>query len=1013
MGMPRRFTCCDRDRLLIWAGVVGIVVSLNALGTQAADKSDLDFSAWQAIPLWEDGRIKPMDTFARQIVTELCGRESPTLSPPLDASGRPRTNHPLFPKGEPRRWPSQELLFSWLVEPELWEDVAFFEASHESMRADILGVPLKDAEGHRLKYVSPRDLERSGRFEQHLRDLGRRRRELQARGEQFRPLGMDHKVSSLWNAYTRFRLLTYQPRPDVAPEFPPSVPLQHPATAGLNGLIDSWAAVEPQLQQLAEAGALDAAARDAHSQPTPRILEIIASDFSSLKTDVQNLASFAKLERDLASLEKPLRELAMTMEGLRNRALKAEIPTGLAQGQFDQLRGNIRLLTDRVQDLALSVEASQVVLYDVGGGLHVLPAPFLSCIVSQGDSNDPVSPWLSLQAVIYSDWRQPDGVLERFAVLSPERGDLLEKVRGAFKKAASVYRDRDLPQRRERLAQALTEFAGGLRELGTKIEPTRLTLPLDASHRGILAQTAYPAPQALRTELFYNRFDPFFWSWVVNISAFLAILFSLGRIRGPVFWLGVSLLVLAQAITLSGFGLRVAITGWAPVTNMFESIVFVSLVTGLLAIWFVTQPVTSEGLKEAWRWTAFPLRIPRRGKHASDSSDTPSRLGRRTLSWGLLSWGLIVPIRIILSAALFVLLAVVPYDVAKSRAIFDLVPEFTRGITSPSAGDVVMILLGWLVGICILASVVWGVPRLILSAVLSLYTIPASFDREKLRSALQHAYARKPYALAGAALAFSVAMIGYFTPVWDRGINALQPVLRDRMWLFAHVLTVTAGYGAGLLAWGLGNLALGYYLFGKYRSVPVGPVVGSDGLHRPAADPNAGASHVQSPEPCVQLSSFMYKAIQVAVVLLTAGTILGGVWADRAWGRFWGWDPKEVWALVSILVYMVLLHGRYAGWIGNFGMAAGSVVGMISVVWAWYGTNYLMPIGLHSYAGEGSGGGLYVALFFTANLILVGAARARFVKESRSARWSVNPLEPQPKCPASSRQELEPVGGKI
>ena len=61
--------------------------------------------------------------------------------------------------------------------------------------------------------------------------------------------------------------------------------------------------------------------------------------------------------------------------------------------------------------------------------------------------------------------------------------------------------------------------------------------------------------------------------------------------------------------------------------------------------------------------------------------------------------------------------------------------------------------------------------------------------------------------------------------------------------------------------------------------------------------------------------------LQIAVLLLLAGTILGALWADLSWGRFWGWDPKEVWALISLLVYLAFLHGRSIGWSGSFGIA--------------------------------------------------------------------------------------------
>ena len=95
--------------------------------------------------------------------------------------------------------------------------------------------------------------------------------------------------------------------------------------------------------------------------------------------------------------------------------------------------------------------------------------------------------------------------------------------------------------------------------------------------------------------------------------------------------------------------------------------------------------------------------------------------------------------------------------------------------------------------------------------------------------------------------------------------------------------------------------------------------------------------------------------MQVGVLLIAAGTILGGVWADYSWGRFWGWDPKEVWALITLLVYLIPLHGRFAGWVNTFGLVVASVVCFLSVVMAWYGVNFVLGVGLHSY-GFAEGG---------------------------------------------------------
>src|SRR5439155_1698324 len=79
------------------------------------------------------------------------------------------------------------------------------------------------------------------------------------------------------------------------------------------------------------------------------------------------------------------------------------------------------------------------------------------------------------------------------------------------------------------------------------------------------------------------------------------------------------------------------------------------------------------------------------------------------------------------------------------------------------------------------------------------------------------------------------------------------------------------------------------------------------------------------------------RVLQLGVLLLAAGTILGGVWANYSWGRFWGWDPKETWALIALLCYLTALHGRLAGWWTEFGLVVASVICFLAVLMAWYG----------------------------------------------------------------------------
>jgi cytochrome c biogenesis factor len=112
------------------------------------------------------------------------------------------------------------------------------------------------------------------------------------------------------------------------------------------------------------------------------------------------------------------------------------------------------------------------------------------------------------------------------------------------------------------------------------------------------------------------------------------------------------------------------------------------------------------------------------------------------------------------------------------------------------------------------------------------------------------------------------------------------------------------------------------------------------------------------------------------VLLLAVGIMLGGVWADYSWGRFWGWDPKEVWSLVALLGYLVVLHSRFAGWVGHRGLAALAVACFAFVVMAWYGVNFVLGAGLHSY-GFGGGGQAYVYAAVVLQLAYVAVALLR------------------------------------
>lgn len=211
-------------------------------------------------------------------------------------------------------------------------------------------------------------------------------------------------------------------------------------------------------------------------------------------------------------------------------------------------------------------------------------------------------------------------------------------------------------------------------------------------------------------------------------------------------------------------------------------------------------------------------------------------------------------------------------------------------------------------------------------------------------------YRRYFILLAGAVVGVLCLIVADLAPtILDSSIQPLEPVLRSNMWLTVHVLTITLGYSAFFLAWGLGIIGLTFILFGQKST---------------AEKPRMVAQSV-------------YRTLQVGVVLLAAGTILGGVWADYSWGRFWGWDPKETWAFIALLGYLALLHGRLVGMFQNFGMMVGAIVSFDLVLMAWYGVNFVLGAGLHSY-GFGAGGVQYMAAFVILNLIYVFYVMAIF-----------------------------------
>lgn len=172
-------------------------------------------------------------------------------------------------------------------------------------------------------------------------------------------------------------------------------------------------------------------------------------------------------------------------------------------------------------------------------------------------------------------------------------------------------------------------------------------------------------------------------------------------------------------------------------------------------------------------------------------------------------------------------------------------------------------------------------------------------------------------------------------------MEMMQAVLDSNFWLATHVVVVTIGYSATFFA---GFLATAYILLGVFTKV---------------FDRERGKS----------LIKMTYGVICFATVTSFVGTVLGGIWADQSWGRFWGWDAKENGAAMIVLWNLLILHARWGGMIRDRGLVVLAIFGNIITAWSWFGTN-MLGVGLHSY-GFTNSAVFWLLIFVLSQLMLM------------------------------------------
>ncbi len=489
------------------------------------------------------------------------------------------------------------------------------------------------------------------------------------------------------------------------------------------------------------------------------------------------------------------------------------------------------------------------------------------------------------------------------------------------------------------------------------------------------ATTTYPTPTKVGTETHFNSFAPFVKAPVAYLLGAIALVLSLGasgvatgpraseglgRTFGTVGRLlylgGMAAFLAGLGLEVYGFAMRVVISGWAPVTNMYETVIWVGLVTGMLGLVF--ELITRRRFVAlAACGVAFLCTLV--------AATTPTLLDPdiKAIQPVLRSnyWLTIHVLTIVSSYAAFAL----ALGLGLIATCYYLTATYRRAVPYATLARPLAI----------------GLPALVAGGLGAWGSYQAGSPAFVRSDAVF-------YVASVAALGGMVLTLASLTALVGEFVSRL--LFRDEPALDTAAL---AGDSTGAVSATADLLAARSVAAGGGVATLARPAAKSAGGHGPSIldrvrAANAAAAGVAksareqamlaTAETVKPLANFVYGAIAVGVVLVAAGTILGGVWADYSWGRFWGWDPKEVWALITLVVYLIPLHGRFAGWVNTFGLVVASVVCFSSVLMAWYGVNFVLGVGLHSYGFvEGGSQGLMVSVALAIASFVAGAGLRR------------------------------------
>jgi ABC-type transport system involved in cytochrome c biogenesis permease subunit len=209
---------------------------------------------------------------------------------------------------------------------------------------------------------------------------------------------------------------------------------------------------------------------------------------------------------------------------------------------------------------------------------------------------------------------------------------------------------------------------------------------------------------------------------------------------------------------------------------------------------------------------------------------------------------------------------------------------------------------------------------------------------------LERMYRRGFGTAVAAASGFASLIVAHHLAGDGDTMEMMRAVLDSNFWLATHVVTITIGYSGTFLA---GAIAIGWVI-------------------REHLAPRRDAGTTKA------ISSMVYGVICFALFFSFLGTVLGGIWADQSWGRFWGWDPKENGALLIVLWNAIILHARWGGFVRERGIMAMAIFGNVITSLSWFGVN-MLGVGLHSYGFMDKA---FWALFgfIASQLVIIGLA---------------------------------------